>query len=143
SKSTPVFVFFHAGMQVECQRLTAADGPPVSSTASQEAGDLEVLGIELLGFFGLWMWGRHCLRGWRARRSGPCDRGALDRRRRLPLVHRTLELAEGPCLIEAGRDDRDLDLAAHPLIDDRAEDDVRFRIRGGVDDLGCLVDLEE
>src|SRR4051794_11652937 len=45
--------------------------------------------------------------------------------------------------IEARRDHRDADLVAELLVDDGAEDDVRVRIGGGVDELGRLIDLEQ
>ena len=44
---------------------------------------------------------------------------------------------------EARRDDRHPDLAGEPLVDGRAEDDVRVVGRGLADDLGGLVDLEQ
>src|SRR3954468_23953436 len=73
-------------------------------------------------------------------------------RRALPRVHpraaiaRADVLARGPrraAAVEAGGDDGHADLVAHRLVDDRAEDDVRVRVAGAVDDLGRLVDLEE
>src|SRR2546425_10208370 len=123
-------------MQIGCQRSTAAGVPPLGSAAPQEAWDLEVVRVEFLRLFGLRL---GCGNG---RRGRPRERGTLDRGS-LPLVHRTLELPERARLIEAGFNDRDLDLAAHSLVDDRAEDDVRLGIRCGVDYLGSLVDLEE
>ena len=54
-----------------------------------------------------------------------------------------LEVARLLGRIEAGGDDGHLDLVAHPVVDDRAEDDVRLRIGGLLDHLGGLVDLEQ
>src|SRR5580700_799164 len=45
--------------------------------------------------------------------------------------------------LEAGGDHRDPHLVAHVVVDDGPEDDVGVRMRHGVDDLGCLVDLEK
>ena len=45
--------------------------------------------------------------------------------------------------VEPGRDDRDLEVVAHALVDDRAEDDVRLLVGHLADDLRRLVDLEE
>src|SRR3981081_1982615 len=74
-----------------------------------------------------------------------------DRRRRaldwtlldLALVHRLLDALQWTRLIESRRDDADLHVVAHALVDDGAEDDVRFWVRGRVDDLGRLVHFEE
>src|SRR6185436_17710722 len=55
------------------------------------------------------------------------------RRRRHRVAHR----------IEYGGDDRDLDLALHLRIHDRAEDDVRVFVRGVVDDLARFADFGE
>ena len=45
--------------------------------------------------------------------------------------------------VEAGRDDRDHDLVAEPLVEARAEDDVRLRVGRGADLLGRLGHLEQ
>src|SRR5207248_9204101 len=66
------------------------------------------------------------------------------------LVETPAELARSLCrwtrltrsaLIEAGRDDRDLDLALQLRVDHRAEDDVGVRIGRLADQLRRLVDL--
>ena len=49
----------------------------------------------------------------------------------------------GAVAVEAGGDDGDLELVAHALVDDGAEDDVGLRVGHLLDDLGRLVDLEE
>ena len=46
-------------------------------------------------------------------------------------------------VVEAGRDDRDLDLVAEPVVEARAEDDVRLGIGRGADLLGRLGHLEQ
>ena len=61
----------------------------------------------------------------------------------LALVDRLLDAAQRPRVVETGGDDADLDVVLHPLVDDRAEDDVRLGIRRGVDDLRGLVHLEQ
>ena len=45
--------------------------------------------------------------------------------------------------IEAGRNDGDLDLAFHPRIHDRAEDDVGLFVSGFLDDAGCFADFDQ
>src|SRR5687767_7766949 len=80
--------------------------------------------------------GRRLLHG---RRSRAFDGTLLD----LPLVHRLLDALQRSQLVEPGRDHADLHVAAHAVVDDRAEDDVRLRIGRGVDDLGRFVDLEQ
>src|SRR5918996_5330343 len=45
--------------------------------------------------------------------------------------------------VEPGRDHGHADLVSEPVVDHRAEDDVRVRVRGRVDDLRRLVDLEQ
>src|SRR5919108_2970237 len=45
--------------------------------------------------------------------------------------------------VEAGGDDGDLHLVTHPVVDDRAEDDVRLRIGRLLDPLRRLVHLEQ
>ena len=71
----------------------------------------------------------------------------LARDRRLGDGHRLalLPAAGAPVqlLAEAGGDDGDAHLLAHRRVDHGAEDDVRVRVRGGGDDLGRLVDLEQ
>src|SRR5256885_4652974 len=106
--------------------------------ASQEAWDLQIIGGVFLGLFGFRMWLGH---RWRRDGDGRC-RALLDRGR-LALVHRPFETTDRTSLLERGRDDRDLDLATHPFVDDRAEDDVRLGIRRRVDDLRGLVHFEE
>src|SRR3954454_24814663 len=49
----------------------------------------------------------------------------------------------GAAGVEAGGNDRHADLVADLLVDDRAEDDVGGRVGRALDDLGCLVDLEQ
>src|SRR5918999_721232 len=49
--------------------------------------------------------------------------------------------ALGP--LEAGGKHRDPHAVAHPVVHDGAEDDVRRRVGGALDDLGGLVDLEQ
>src|SRR6202158_1457966 len=74
-----------------------------------------------------------------------------DRRRRaldwtlldLAPVHRLIDGFQRPGLVESRGDDADLHVLAHAIVDDRAEDDVRLRVRGSVDDLGRLVHLEQ
>src|SRR5436305_14132828 len=44
---------------------------------------------------------------------------------------------------EAGGDDGDPDLAVQPVVDRRAEDDVRVVGRGGADHLGGVVHLDQ
>src|SRR5690242_14917770 len=46
-------------------------------------------------------------------------------------------------VVEAGGDDGHADLVAEALVQHRAEDDVRVGVRGALDDLGSLVDLEQ
>src|SRR3954453_218537 len=46
--------------------------------------------------------------------------------------------AMGEGVVEASGDDGDPDLLAHILVDAGAEDDLGLRVRGGLDDLGCL-----
>src|SRR5204863_7294157 len=45
--------------------------------------------------------------------------------------------------VETGRDDRDLDLVAEPLVEARPEDDVGLGIGCGLDLLGCLGHLPQ
>src|SRR5581483_7847170 len=126
------------------QSLPHADERPLvgRSAAAQEARDLQIVRIELL-LLG-------CRR--RLRRHGRRDRRLLvlrlgrtlgRARLDLTLVHGLIDPPQRPGLVEAGRDDADLHVALQPLVDDRAEDDVRLRVRRGVDDLRRLVDLEE
>src|SRR5258705_2731638 len=82
---------------------------------------------------------RHCGRWGSDRRSRALDRALLD----LALVHRLVDPLQRPRLVEAGRDDADLHVLSHAVVDDRAEDDVRLRVGGGVDDLSRLVDFEQ
>src|SRR5207245_9326035 len=83
--------------------LVSADA--VSAT-TQEARHLEVIGIEFLRLIGL-----------RRRHGG---RGAHGHRRALALrrdglpIERLVELAQRTRLVEARRDDADLDVGAHP-----------------------------
>src|SRR5439155_14086536 len=49
----------------------------------------------------------------------------------------------GAAVVEAGGDDGHADLVAQALVQDRAEDDVRVGVRGALDDLRGLVDLEQ
>ena len=46
-------------------------------------------------------------------------------------------------VVKAGGDHGDPDLVAERVVDDGAEDDVRVRVGGALDDLGRLVDLEQ
>src|SRR5438067_5459041 len=124
-------------MQPTCHGDGAADDPPLSSTASQEAWDLEIIGSVFLGLFGFRMWLGHRWRDGDGRCHALLDRG------RLALVHRPFETTDRASLLDRGRDDRDLDLATHPFVDHRAEDDVRLRVRRRVDDLRSLVHFEE
>src|SRR5205814_3580846 len=96
---------FVSGMQPTCQCAGAADDPPLSSTASQEAGNFEIVGGVFLRLFGLRVW-----RGYRCRRDDGRRGCALLDRGRLPLVHRSLEPTDRARGLERGRDDRDLDL---------------------------------
>src|SRR5437773_2439486 len=105
--------------------------------AAQEARDLQVVRVELLLF------------GLRAdrRRDGGHGVGLCHRRGRagrdLPLVDRLVDAPQRARLVEARRDDADLHVVLHALVDDRAEDDVRLGVCGRVDDLRGLVHLEE
>ena len=74
---------------------------------------------------------------------------ALARRAdRRPAVHRRRLASRWVgvatlAAVEAGRDDRDHDLVAEPLVEARAEDDVGLRVGGLLDRLGGLLDLEQ
>src|SRR5436190_11256985 len=63
------------------------------------------------------------------RRDGGHGVGLCHRRGRagrdLPLVDRLVDAPQRARLVEARRDDADLDVVLHALVDDRAEDDVR------------------
>ena len=59
-----------------------------------------------------------------------------------PVASRALDVALAAA-VEAGRDDRDHDLVAEPLVEARAEDDVGLRVGGRLDRLGGLGDLEQ
>ncbi len=54
-----------------------------------------------------------------------------------------LVLEHGLTAVEAGRDDGDTHLVAEGVVDDRAEDDVRFGMHGLLDEAGRVVDLED
>src|SRR5438552_1536830 len=79
------------------------------------------------------------LRLWRDRRCRALDRSLLD----LPLVHRLVAPLPRPGLVDPRRDHADLDVLTHAIVDHGPADDVRLGVRGGVDDLGRLVDLEQ
>ena len=80
--------------------------------------------------------------------------GDLERRA-LPVVHADVAVAAARAGLLAGRarpraavveargDHGDADVVAERRVDDRAEDDVRLRVGGRVDQLGGLVDLEQ
>src|SRR3954451_24783031 len=79
---------------------------------------------------------------------GDLERRPLDARAAVAAAGRVARLlargaGAGGAVVEAGGDHRHADLVAHVLVDDRAEDDVRGRVRGALDDLGRLVDLEQ
>src|SRR5437899_9754104 len=65
-------------MQPTCHGDGAADDPPLSSTASQEAWDLEIIGSVFLGLFGFRMWlGHRCRRDANAGATRCSTEGAL------------------------------------------------------------------
>src|SRR5687767_8265480 len=108
--------------------------------AAQEARDLEVVRVvrPLLrcGLLRLRDTVRH-------RRTGGDGLPLRLTRLALAAVDGLLDALQGPGGVEARRDDADLHIAAHALVDDRAEDDVRLGVRGSVDDLRGFVHLEE
>src|SRR6267143_6979637 len=99
-------------MHGTCQCFSEPGDPALDLSSAQEAWNLEIVGVVLLRFLDARMWRRH--RSGRDCSGGRC---ALLHGGCLALVRRTFETTDRASLLERGRDDRDLHLAAHALVD--------------------------